>query len=244
MLIARIHRELRNSLDTLRLETDNQATFHLQLAEQIRTDMEGQVTAFCAKQTQHKKTQQSVIEKKLKTKQTQESYVNKAREKYEADLQRINTYGAQASALDGKDLERLQMKLQRAQQTVQANEKDLANFVKNLREVLPKWEEDWKGFCDSCQDLEEERLEFLRENIWTYANAVSTLCVSDDMVMPFNIPSRLGALTDHNAGLRENPCRVRPNGTRQGHGELRSRLWNRQHFTRSSFSRRKYAGSG
>lgn len=35
---------------------------------------------------------------------------------------------------------------------------------------------------DSCQDLEAERLEFMKDNMWAYANAVSTVCVSDDEV--------------------------------------------------------------
>jgi hypothetical protein len=30
--------------------------------------------------------------------------------------------------------------------------------------------------------LEEERMEFMKDNLWAYANAVSTVCVSDDEV--------------------------------------------------------------
>jgi hypothetical protein len=32
------------------------------------------------------------------------------------------------------------------------------------------------------QDLEEERLDFTKSSIWTYANIASTVCVSDDAV--------------------------------------------------------------
>jgi hypothetical protein len=175
-------RELRNSLDTIRLETDKQAGCHLQLAQQIRTDLQGLASAFSAKQAHHKKTYQSVIEREFRAKQQQESYVNTAREKYEADCVRINSYTAQSTLVQGKDLEKIQLKLERAQQTVQANERDFANFSKALTETVKKWEQDWRGFCDSCQDLEEERLEFMKDNMWAYANAVSTVCVSDDEV--------------------------------------------------------------
>jgi len=34
--------------------------------------------------------------------------------------------------------------------------------------------------CDKFQDLEEERIDFLKSNLWTYANIMSTVCVSDD----------------------------------------------------------------
>lgn len=32
------------------------------------------------------------------------------------------------------------------------------------------------------QDLEEERLDFAKSSLWTYANIASTVCVSDDAV--------------------------------------------------------------
>ncbi|KAF9222396.1 hypothetical protein BS17DRAFT_708984 [Gyrodon lividus] len=172
--------ELRNSIDTLRLETDKQAGLHSQVAQQIRTDLEGQAGVFAAKQQHHKKVYQAAIEKEFKVKQTREQHATKAREKYESDCLRINSYTAQSTLVQGKDLEKIHLKLERAQQTVQVNENDYAQFTRVLQETMQKWEQDWKAFCDSCQDLEEERVEFMKDNMWAYANAVSTVCVSDD----------------------------------------------------------------
>ncbi|KAJ7125402.1 SH3 domain-containing protein [Mycena epipterygia] len=172
--------ELRNSLDTLRLETERQGTTHLNLAAQMRSELEGQTTALLNKQIAHRKNLQTPLEKRFKVKQTQESYVLKAREKYESDCLRIASYTQQISVNPGKDVERLQLKLRRAQQTVQANEKDFANFTKTVLDMMPGWEKDWKDFCDASQDIEEDRLDFMKDIIWMYANAVSTLCVSDD----------------------------------------------------------------
>ncbi|KAG0703324.1 hypothetical protein DFH29DRAFT_1043075 [Suillus ampliporus] len=172
--------ELRNSVDTLRLETDKQAGFHLQLSQQIRNDLEGQAAAFSARQQHHKKTYQAAIEKEFKVKQTREQHASKAREKYESDCLRINSYTAQSTLVQGKDLEKIHLKLERAQQTVQVNENDYAQFTRVLQETMQKWEHDWKAFCDTCQDLEEERMEFMKDNMWAYANSVSTVCVSDD----------------------------------------------------------------
>ena len=108
--------------------------------------------------------------------------MTQAGEKYKSDCLRINSYTAQASLMQGKELEKIHTKLERAQQTVQANERDFANFAKNLQTTVAEWEQDWKVFCDSCQDQEEERLEFMKDTMWAYANAVSTVCVSDDEV--------------------------------------------------------------
>lgn len=178
--------ELRNSLDTIRLETDKQAAFHSNLAKQIHADLEAQCSAFLARQTHFKRTLQAAIEKEFKTKTTQESHVNKAREKYESDCVRINSYTAQSTLMQGKDLDRINAKLERAQQTVQTNEKDFANFSRALRDTVQKWEQDWKAFCDACQDMEEDRMEFMKDNMWAYANAVSTVCVADDEVSSTN----------------------------------------------------------
>ncbi|KAF8151931.1 hypothetical protein K438DRAFT_1688022 [Mycena galopus ATCC 62051] len=172
--------DLRISLDTIRIETERQAQYHLTLAQQVRGDLEAQASAFHAKQQHHKKAYQSGIEKEFKAKQTQEGYVTKAREKYEGDCMRINSYTAQLGLVQGKDAERIHLKLERAQQTVVQNERDFANFARALADTVAKWEQDWRMFCDSCQDLEEDRLEFTKDNMWAYANAVSTVCVSDD----------------------------------------------------------------
>ncbi|KAG5340220.1 hypothetical protein C0989_002505 [Termitomyces sp. Mn162] len=172
--------ELRNTLDTIRLETDKQAGFHTTLASTIRSELENTAAIFHARQLQYRKTFQANIEKEFKTKQAQEAHVNKAREKYEQDCVRINSYTAQSSLVQGKDLEKIHVKLERAQQTVQANERDFANFAKAYQETVARWEQDWKAFADSCQDLEEQRMEFMKDNMWAYANAVSTVCVADD----------------------------------------------------------------
>jgi hypothetical protein len=75
--------------------------------------------------------------------------------------------------------------LERAQQTIHANELEFANFAKALGESTLKWEKDWKAFCDSAQDLEEDRLDVMKDVMWGYANAISTVCVADDQVCSF-----------------------------------------------------------
>ena len=175
----------------MRLQTDKQASYHLSLAQQIKNDLEGPTAAFAAQQTRHKKNFQAPIEKEFRSKQLQEGYVNKAREKYETDCRRINTYTAESTLVQGKELEKIQLKLERAQQTVQANERDFSNFAKALQDTVQKWEQNWKEFCDTCQDLEEERLEFTKECMWASTNAVAAVCVQDDEVCIIcNLPAK------------------------------------------------------
>ncbi|KAH9920957.1 uncharacterized protein B0H18DRAFT_880670 [Fomitopsis serialis] len=172
--------EMRLTMDTLKGETEKQAGYHQLVAQQIKNELEAQAAAFVSRQQHHKKTIQIAIEREFKTKQTQESYVQKAREKYESDCMKINSLTAQSTLEQGKELQKTRERLERARQTVRANEQDFSNFTRALQETVRKWEIDWKAFCDSCQDMEEERMEFTKDNIWAYANAISTVCVADD----------------------------------------------------------------
>ena len=173
---------MKNSLQTLAIETLRQSESHIRLAFNIRRELVEPVARFHEKQIERKRTSQSPIEKKLKAKQSQASYVAKAREKYEGDCARIKGYKQQAAQLQGQDLDRLQVKLRRALETVKANEKDYASFVRGLSDQSREWETDWKTFSDDCQDLEEERMELMKDNVWNYANMISTICVNDDEV--------------------------------------------------------------
>ncbi|KAF8557891.1 hypothetical protein OG21DRAFT_1481898 [Imleria badia] len=159
--------ELRNSIDTLRLETDKQAGFHAQLAQQIRTDLEIPVY-------------QAMIEEAHKVKQTREQHAREAREKYKLDCVSINSYTVQSTLVQGNDLEKDHLKPELAEQTAQVNEDDYVQKTKVSKLTMQEWEQNWKAFCDTCQDLEEERMEFMKDNMWTYANAMSMVCVSDD----------------------------------------------------------------
>jgi hypothetical protein len=169
-------------VDTLRIETEAQSQNHLKLATQIRAELESMTAQFHQKQISHRRNIQAPIERKFKDKQIQESYVKKSREKYESDCLRIRSYSQQSTYMTGSDLQKVQQKLTRTKQTMQGNERDYAKFTNDLLELVPIWEKEWKEFCDSCQDLEEERLDFMKDILWTYANAVSTVCVADDQV--------------------------------------------------------------
>ena len=156
----------------------------MELANQIRVDLEAHTADFHSKQVSHRRTIQAPLERKFKEKQAQESYVKKSREKYEGDCQRIELYTQQASYMQGIDLAKVQQKLNRTRQTIQGNERDYAKFSKDLLDLLVPWEKEWKDYCDSCQDLEEERMDFMKDIVWIYVNHVSTICVHDDQVRP------------------------------------------------------------
>ncbi|KAK0212164.1 hypothetical protein DFS33DRAFT_1249486 [Desarmillaria ectypa] len=173
--------DLRNVLDTLKIETEKQAVAHIELAIKIHSELGKSTTQLLNQQADHRKNVQTPMEKRFKLKLMQESYVAKAVEKYQSDCARIDSYAKQIDVNSGKDVERLQAKLNRAKQTVQANEKDYVTFTNKLKEISVAWEPEWRQFCDESQTMEEQRMEFMKDTLWAYANLVSTVCVSDDL---------------------------------------------------------------
>ena len=125
---------------------------------------------------------QTNVERTFKTKQAQETYISTAKECYEQDCHRVNMYTAQQTLLQGEELEHIMLKLDRAQSILHTNERDYANYIEVLANTFQNWDVEQRNFCDQCQDLEEERIKFVKDNVWAYANAVSTVCVAEDDV--------------------------------------------------------------
>lgn len=163
-------------------ETYRQAGFHLDLAQQFRSRFEIPTIEFHARLLHHKMTHQASIKKLFKTKQTWESCVNEAREKYEQEYARIKSFKAQASLVPRKDRKKINVKLERIQKTIQTNAQELSNFSMALKETVVKWEQDWKSFCDSCQDMEEHRMNFMKNKLLNYTDTISTVCMFDNEV--------------------------------------------------------------
>lgn len=171
---------MRAAIEVVRMELDQTSKTHADLSNLVKKDLEGQMAEFLAKAQNQRKNTSAQIEKLYKQKQTQESYVNKSKDKYEQDCIKINGYTAQSSLVQGRDLDKVNTKLDKAQSTVSNNDKDYQNFVRALKDTTHRWNSEWKVYLDQCQDQEEERLEFVKGNLWNYANAVSAVCVADD----------------------------------------------------------------
>ena len=83
------------------------------------------------------------------------------------------------------------MKLEKSQAAVQISsisflahselvDKDYQTAVRVLQETTHRWNVEWKQACDRYQDMEEDRIDALKSNLWTFANIMSTVCVTDD----------------------------------------------------------------
>ncbi|MCJ1250215.1 hypothetical protein MMC30_007441 [Trapelia coarctata] len=171
---------LRTSLDVMRGEVESMGKAHQAIAGQMKSELEEPLAAFAGGMKERRKIVQSGIEKLLKVKVQQTGVVNKSRDRYEQDCLRIKGYLAQGHMVMGQEERKNKAKLEKTQIQLATTSNEYEAAVKALEETTGRWNRDWKAACDKFQDLEEERLDFTKSSLWTFANIASTVCVSDD----------------------------------------------------------------
>ncbi|KAF4550958.1 putative septation protein imp2 [Elsinoe fawcettii] len=171
---------LRMSLDVVRGEVESMGKAHAQIAGQMKSELEEPLGAFTGGIKERRKIVQGGIEKLLKVKTQQTITVNKSRDKYEQDCLKIKGYLAQGHMVMGQEERKNKAKLEKTQIQMSATSNEYESAVKILEETTGRWNREWKAACDKFQDLEEERLDFMKSSLWSFANIASTVCVSDD----------------------------------------------------------------
>ncbi|CAD6506306.1 BgTH12-07232 [Blumeria graminis f. sp. triticale] len=171
---------LRASMDVLRGEIEQMGKSHQNIASQMKTELEEPLAAFSGALKERRKIVQSGIEKLHKAKLQQTNHVNKTRDRYEQECLKIKGYLAQGHMVMGQEERRNKAKLEKTQIHLAASNTEYENAVKVLEDTTGRWNRDWKAAADKFQDLEEERLDFTKSSLWSFANIASTVCVSDD----------------------------------------------------------------
>ncbi|OTA54196.1 hypothetical protein K449DRAFT_358623 [Hypoxylon sp. EC38] len=171
---------LKASLDTVRGELESMAKQHASIAAQMKTELEEPLAAFAGGMKERRKIVQNTVEKLLKVKIQQTNMVNKTRDRYEQDCLKIKGYLAQGHMVMGQEERKNKARLEKTQISLASSNTEYENAVKILEETTARWNREWKAAADKFQDLEEERLDFTKSSLWTFANIASTVCVSDD----------------------------------------------------------------
>lgn len=171
---------LKASMDTLRGEVESMGKAHQSIAQQMKVELEEPLVAFAGAMKERRKIVQNGIERLLKTKIEQTRQVHKTRDKYEQECLKIKGYLAQGHMVMGQEERKNKAKLEKTQVQVAQSNHEYETAIKILEETTGRWNRDWKAAADKFQDLEEERLDFTKTSLWTFANLASTVCVSDD----------------------------------------------------------------
>ncbi|RKP37846.1 hypothetical protein BJ085DRAFT_41138 [Dimargaris cristalligena] len=161
---------LKDSLTSVKSELEISAKAHIDLAHQIKVELENTTNDFVNKQREKRKLQTSVIEKSSRNRSMIRSQLVKAKDRYDAEKLQGNM----------KDSDRLRSRLEKTHHSTRQADDDYKKTLVRLKEAQRRWEDDWRDACFSFQSLEEERLDFLRTHLWSYTNILSNVLVTED----------------------------------------------------------------
>ncbi|XP_030292402.1 proline-serine-threonine phosphatase-interacting protein 2 isoform X1 [Sparus aurata] len=174
---------LKKSLDMFKLQTEHVSLSHLQLAHGMREEAK-KVEEFREKQKEMRKKleqQMDALHKQKtsqfkKTMDTKKTYEQKCRDKEEAD-QNVNR---NANTNNTKQIEKLYAKAQQAKQNAEEADRLYQQNVTTLGKVHDDWLKEHIKACEMFEKQAMERINFLRNTVWTHLNQLSQQCVSSD----------------------------------------------------------------
>ncbi|EPX74819.1 cell division control protein Cdc15 [Schizosaccharomyces octosporus yFS286] len=168
------------NMESLKTETRSMSQAHSDVSNQIEKELLEKVNAYITQTEQQKSLATDAIEELYQQKTALEIDLSEKYDAYEYSANKLNSYLKLASKFTGRELDKHNLKVRQAALTVQRTEKEYRETNKLLCTVTQDWVDRWTEICDAFQHIEEYRLEFLKTNMWSYANIISTACVKDD----------------------------------------------------------------
>lgn len=174
---------LKRSLDVFKLQTENMSLSHLHLAQTMREEAK-KLEDFREKQKEARKKveqQMDALHKQKaaqykKTAEAKKTYEQKCRDKEETE-QNMNRSATTSSA---KQQEKLYAKTQQAKQAAEEADRIYSQNVSVLGKVQEEWLNEHVKACEFFEKQEVERINTLRNIVWTHLNHLSQQCVSSD----------------------------------------------------------------
>lgn len=172
---------LKRSLDVFKLQTEHVSLSHLQLAQNMRDEAK-KLEDFREKQKEARKKMEQQMDALHKQKASQfkktmdskKTYDQKCRDKEEAD-QNMNR-----NTNNTKHMEKLCSKAQQAKQNADEADRLYQQNVTTMGKIRDDWMKEHIKACEMFEKQSAERINFLRNTVWTHLNQLSQQCVTSD----------------------------------------------------------------
>nr|XP_045016443.1 proline-serine-threonine phosphatase-interacting protein 1 [Jaculus jaculus] len=174
---------LRTSFDSLKQQTENVGSAHIQLALALREELRS-LEEFRERQKEQRKKYEAVMDRVQKSKlslykktmESKKSYEQKCRDADDAEqaFERISANGHQ------KQVEKSQNKAKQCKDSATEAERVYRQSIEQLERARCEWEQEHRTTCEAFQLQEFDRLTILRNALWVHCNQLSMQCVKDD----------------------------------------------------------------
>ncbi|CAO3595423.1 unnamed protein product [Absidia cylindrospora] len=156
------------SMQRIPFAFETTARAHIDMAEQLNTTLETPLSSFLKEQCELINARSHQMENSKHLKDMHQTHVENAKQAHD-EIQEL----LKQKQENGEDVETVKNSLALA-------DRDWQHSVEILQEVTDKFSLDWKITCDLYQDLEERRINFIRSNVWAFANMMSSVYIVDD----------------------------------------------------------------
>ncbi|CAL1567667.1 unnamed protein product [Knipowitschia caucasica] len=172
---------LKRSLDIFKLQMEHVSLSHLQLAQSMREEV---------KKLEEFKERQKEVRKKIeqhmdalhkqkasqfkKTMDSKKTYEQKCRDKEDAE-QNVNR-----NTNNYKNIEKLMGKAQQAKLNSEEADRSYQQNVTTMGHIRDEWIKEHTGACEILEKQAIDRINFVRNTVWTHLNLLSQQCVTTD----------------------------------------------------------------
>ncbi|KAI9027431.1 hypothetical protein CLU79DRAFT_739188 [Phycomyces nitens] len=160
------------SLESIPTATEAAARAHIDLAQHIKQLLETPLAGFIRNQKDQWKMATVRVSESQDLKSRHLQGMQHAHSNYIDERNRLS----RKSSMDYNRKSEVQQSLH----TLSNLEQSYKLSVEDLSSASTQWADDWRNTCDIFQRLEENRIDYLRRTIWSYANMMSTVYVVDD----------------------------------------------------------------
>ncbi|XP_065672975.1 proline-serine-threonine phosphatase-interacting protein 2 isoform X3 [Hydra vulgaris] len=173
---------LKASWDSIRKGTEYVGNIHCELAKKLN-DLVDRTSKFREKYKNERLKVDDKMKKSQKEKKVAYENLNKAKKVYEQrckETDQCQEMYDSKSSFTQKEEERLKRSLSKSKTYAENSDSVYQSSVKILEDCHKKWASDMEEACQVFQNLEEERIQFLRNEFWIYTNLGSTQAVDID----------------------------------------------------------------
>ncbi|KAJ3061919.1 hypothetical protein HDU98_002195 [Podochytrium sp. JEL0797] len=165
-----------DAISVVRDELESSSRSHMSTAVEIRNLLETACSEFLVTQTGF----QGILDRQLKLKHASLTAATKAQERYVAKCNEVNQLMHQKPGLPPKEMEKVKLKLAKSQHQSKQNDLTYLVLVSQHNTIQQQYQQDFSIACRECEKLWRDTFEFQQSKLWTYANLLSGVCVSDD----------------------------------------------------------------
>lgn len=177
--------DLGKSVSQLQKETEKISGVHEIAAKQFLS-LERELSDFITEQNNKRHVTEEAMRKLNQVKQqsykhaisSKEKYIQRCREKDNSEDAFNNA--KQSVTVKTKELEKMEKHKEKSIESMEAADQAYKNSVDSLEQTRIEWEQEMEKTCNVFENLEEGRIEMVRDLLWRCTNIDSQACVDHD----------------------------------------------------------------